>query len=94
MPYTQVSALTSDQWETRDYRQSARVVDDWAKSQSGAHEEDATEYVAKLGESARLGHRNEPGPRSCPDSATSPGSLGGICSRRATVWLHARGDHA
>lgn len=49
MPHTQVPALTPDQWEARDYRQSARDVDDWAKSQSGAHKEDATEYVAKLG---------------------------------------------
>jgi hypothetical protein len=49
MPYAQVPALTPDQWEARDYRQSARDLDDWAKSLSGAHEEDATEYVAKLG---------------------------------------------
>jgi hypothetical protein len=49
MPYTQVPALTPDQWEARDYRQPARELDDWAKSHSGAHEEDATEYVAKLG---------------------------------------------
>jgi hypothetical protein len=49
MPYTQVPALTPDQWEARDYRQSARDVDEWAKSQAGAHEEDSTEYVAKLG---------------------------------------------
>jgi hypothetical protein len=49
MPHTQVPALTPDQWEARDYRQSARDVDDWAKSQSGAEKEDATEYVAKLG---------------------------------------------
>ena len=49
MPYTRVPALTPDQWEARDYRQSARDLDEWAKSQSGAHQEDATEYVAKLG---------------------------------------------
>lgn len=49
MPYTQVPALTPEQWEARDYRQSARDLDDWAKSRSGAHDEDATEYVAKLG---------------------------------------------
>jgi hypothetical protein len=49
MPYTQVPALTADQWEARDYRQSARDLDDWAKSHSEAREEDATEYVAKLG---------------------------------------------
>ena len=49
MPYTQAPALTPEQWEARDYRQSARDLDNWAKSQSGAREEDATEYVAKLG---------------------------------------------
>ena len=49
MPYTQAPALTPEQWEARDYRQSARTLDDWAKSHSGAHEEDSTEYVAKLG---------------------------------------------
>jgi hypothetical protein len=49
MPYTQVPALTPEQWEARDYRQSARDLDNWAKSHSGAHEEDPTEYVAKLG---------------------------------------------
>ena len=49
MPYTQAPALTPDQWQARDYRQSARDLDDWAKSRSGAQEEDATEYVAKLG---------------------------------------------
>jgi hypothetical protein len=49
MPYTQLPALTPEQWEARDYRQSARDLDQWAKSQSGAHQEDTTEYVAKLG---------------------------------------------
>jgi hypothetical protein len=49
MPYTQAPALTPDQWQARDYRQSARDLDDWAKSRSGAHEDDATEYMAKLG---------------------------------------------
>jgi hypothetical protein len=49
MPYTQVPALTPEQWETRDYRQSARDLDDWAKSHTAGREEDATEYVAKLG---------------------------------------------
>jgi hypothetical protein len=49
MPYTQVPALTPEQWEARDYRQSARDLDDWAKSHPGGHEEDPTEYVAKLG---------------------------------------------
>jgi hypothetical protein len=49
MPHTQVPALTPEQWEARDYRQSARDLDDWSKSRSAGHEEDATEYVAKLG---------------------------------------------
>jgi hypothetical protein len=43
-------ALTPEQWEARDYRQSARVLDQWAKGQVGkAREDDATEYVAKIG---------------------------------------------
>lgn len=42
-------ALTPDQWEARDYRQSARELDSWAKTQGGAAQDDATEYVAKLG---------------------------------------------
>ncbi|HET6778821.1 MAG TPA: hypothetical protein VFH26_08020 [Gemmatimonadales bacterium] len=49
MPRTQVPALTLEQWEARDYRQSARDLDQWAKSHPGAHEDDPTEYVAKLG---------------------------------------------
>ena len=49
MPYTQTPALTPEQWESRDYRQSARELDTWANSQSGAREDDATEYVGKLG---------------------------------------------
>lgn len=49
MPYTQGPALTPDQWEARDYRQPARDLDSWAKSQAGASEDDASEYVAKLG---------------------------------------------
>ena len=49
MPRTQEPALTPEQWQARDYRQSARELDDWAKSHSGESEEDATEYVAKLG---------------------------------------------
>lgn len=40
--------LTPEQWEAKDYRQSARVLDDWAKS-GGSREDDSTEYVAKLG---------------------------------------------
>jgi hypothetical protein len=43
-------ALTPEQWEARDYRQSARELDDWAKGQGGkARDDDATEYVAKIG---------------------------------------------
>jgi hypothetical protein len=49
MPQTQGPALTPEQWEARDYRQLARDLDSWAKSHSGAREDDATEYVAKLG---------------------------------------------
>jgi hypothetical protein len=49
MPHTQGPALTPDQWEARDYRQPARDLDSWAKSHSGAREDDASEYVAKLG---------------------------------------------
>ena len=46
---TRVAALTPEQWEARDYRQSARNLDDWARSHSEAQDEDTTEYVAKLG---------------------------------------------
>jgi hypothetical protein len=49
MPHTQGPALTPDQWEARDYRQPARDLDSWAKSQPAAREDDASEYVAKLG---------------------------------------------
>jgi hypothetical protein len=42
-------ALTAEQWEARDYRQSARELDGWAKAQGGAGQTDATEYLAKLG---------------------------------------------
>jgi hypothetical protein len=42
-------ALTPEQWEARDYRQSARELDSWAKAQGAAGQDDATEYVAKLG---------------------------------------------
>jgi hypothetical protein len=45
-------ALTPEQWEARDYRQVARELDSWAKAQGGAGDDDATEYVAKLGLSA------------------------------------------
>lgn len=49
MPHTHVPALTPEQWEARDYRQAARDLDHWAQSHPAAHEEDSTEYVAKLG---------------------------------------------
>jgi hypothetical protein len=42
-------ALTPEQWEAKDYRQSARELDRWAQAQPGAGSDDATEYVAKLG---------------------------------------------
>ena len=43
-------ALTAEQWESRDYRQSARELDVWAKTRSEeASAHDSTEYVAKLG---------------------------------------------
>jgi hypothetical protein len=42
-------ALTPEQWEARDYRQVARELDRWAQSETGAADDDATEYVAKLG---------------------------------------------
>ena len=45
-------ALTPEQWEAKDYRQVARELDSWAKAQGGAGDDDATEYVAKLGLSA------------------------------------------
>jgi phosphoribosylformylglycinamidine (FGAM) synthase-like amidotransferase family enzyme len=45
-----VPALTPEQWDTRDYRQSARELDRWAKENAGStRDDDATEYVAKLG---------------------------------------------
>jgi uncharacterized 2Fe-2S/4Fe-4S cluster protein (DUF4445 family) len=49
MSNTALPALTPEQWEARDYRQSARELDSWAKARGGAGEDDATEYVAKLG---------------------------------------------
>jgi hypothetical protein len=43
-------ALTPEEWEGRDYRQSARELDSWAKARTGsAREDDSTEYVAKMG---------------------------------------------
>lgn len=50
MSETSSPALTPEQWESRDYRQAAREIDDWAKSSSGAaRDTDSTEYVAKIG---------------------------------------------
>jgi hypothetical protein len=49
MSHTVSPALTPEQWEARDYRQPAQELDRWAKAQSAADEDDATEYVAKLG---------------------------------------------
>ena len=50
MPNSYPPALTPEQWEARDYRQAARELDAWAREQgAAAHEDDATEYVAKLG---------------------------------------------
>ena len=48
MPNTASPALTPEQWAERDYRQSARELDAWAKS-AGDTGHDTTEYVAKLG---------------------------------------------
>ena len=43
-------ALTPEQWQARDYRQSARELDSWARTLGeGARGDDSTEYVAKLG---------------------------------------------
>ena len=42
-------ALTPEQWEARDYRQSARDLDRWAETQPTTGGDDATEYVAKVG---------------------------------------------
>src|SRR5437867_2725216 len=50
MPDIVSPALTPEQWAARDYRQSAREIDSWGKERGGGtKEEDATEYVAKLG---------------------------------------------
>src|SRR4051812_35282328 len=42
-------ALTPEQWAARDYRQPARDLDRWAQSHPETSDDDATEYVAKLG---------------------------------------------
>jgi hypothetical protein len=44
-------ALTPEQWEAKDYRQSARDLDRWAAGEPAASGDDATEYAAKLGKS-------------------------------------------
>jgi hypothetical protein len=49
MPNNALPALTPEQWEARDYRQSARALDSWAEAQGVASQDDTTEYVAKLG---------------------------------------------
>jgi hypothetical protein len=50
MPDKAGPALTPEQWDARDYRQSARDLDHWAKESAGStRDDDATEYVAKLG---------------------------------------------
>lgn len=49
MPDQVEPALAPEEWEARDYRQSARDLDRWAKEAPGRQGEDATEYVAKLG---------------------------------------------
>jgi hypothetical protein len=41
-------ALSAEQWEARDYRQAARELDTWAKTERQSAD-DSTEYVAKLG---------------------------------------------
>jgi len=43
-------ALSPEQWNAGDYRQSARELDTWAKQKPERRgEDDDTEYVAKLG---------------------------------------------
>lgn len=50
MPNKVRPTLTPDQWESRDYRQTARDLDAWAHGQAGpSRDHDSTEYVAKLG---------------------------------------------
>ena len=50
MPAEPAPALSPEQWSGRDYRQSARELDTWAKQKLEQRpEDDATEYVAKLG---------------------------------------------
>jgi hypothetical protein len=49
MAETMSPALTPEQWTARDYRQPARELDAWADAEAKAGQDDATEYVAKLG---------------------------------------------
>src|SRR6266498_1128662 len=50
MPADPGPALSPEQWSGRDYRQSARELETWAKQKPEQRpEDDATEYVAKLG---------------------------------------------
>jgi hypothetical protein len=50
MTERQVPALNPEEWQTKDYRQRPRVLDDWATHKHERRpEDDATEYVAKLG---------------------------------------------
>jgi hypothetical protein len=49
MPETHTPALSPEQWEARDYRQSARDLDAWARTLDASLDEDATEFVAKIG---------------------------------------------
>jgi hypothetical protein len=50
MPAEPAPALSPEQWSGRDYRQPARELDTWAKQKRERRpEDDATEYVAKLG---------------------------------------------
>ena len=49
MPNDSHPALTPEQWDAKDYRQSANDLDRWAKAHPDASSDDTTEYVAKLG---------------------------------------------
>jgi len=50
MRASQGPALSSEQWAERDYRQSARDLDTWARQKTErSDQDDDTEYVAKLG---------------------------------------------
>jgi hypothetical protein len=50
MPDKPQPVLTAEQWAAKDYRQPARDLDAWARAKPERRDEDdATEYVAKLG---------------------------------------------